>query len=122
MTFRAGTLAAAFLLCGVSAAQAHPSFAGSSCKVLDRLKAGHSFNFLTAEELDFIAPLLILGDTITICRGDLGIGTAQVWNFANTGEKCFLGPEGVASPQTTDWTEVIKANGETTLICRFGPR
>lgn len=114
------SLALIFLPGGV--ALGHPEFNPGTCVMLKRGHAGQQFNLDTAEELDFRAPLLKIGDTSITCVGDLGPGPAETLNFANTGETCLLGPEANPVAKTKVWTEFIKANGETTLICTFGPR
>jgi hypothetical protein len=100
---------------------AHPDFIPGTCKVLERNHTGDTVNLNSAQELDFVAPLERAGDTTITCRADLGPGALTILNFANTGDTCDLGPENAPVAKTKDWTEVIKANGEATLICRFGP-
>jgi hypothetical protein len=115
------TVVFAGLTFGVSNVVAHPAFT-ATCRVLERNPhIGKTFDLNSAEELDFGAPLARAGDTIITCKADLGPGALTILTFANTGDTCDLGPEHAPLATTTDWKEIIKANGETTLICRFGP-
>lgn len=100
---------------------AHPDFNPGTCTVLGRQRAGHVLNLDNAEVLDFLAPALRIGTTTTTCTANLGPGSAQILNFENVHEECLLGPPGHFIAKTQVWTEIIKENGETTLICTFGP-
>jgi hypothetical protein len=122
MKIRTGLLVGIGLIFGISAADAHPDFIPGVCHFLLRDRARLRLNLDNAEQLDFRAPLLRVGDPIVTCTGDQGPGALVVLNFANTGDTCDLGPEAAPVAKTKDWSETIKANGETTLICRFGPR
>lgn len=121
MKTRIALTAAAFLATMTSAAP-HPEFVPGSCTVLERNKLGTHLNLDNAEQLDFLAPLLLIGSTTVTCRGNLGAGSAMVLNFGNTGDRCVLGPPDHVVARTEIWTETIAATGEATLICSFGPR
>lgn len=110
------------LLMAAVGANAHPDFIPGTCHVLQRDKVRDRLDLDNAERLDFIAPALRIGDTTVSCTADLGAGPITFFSFANTGFTCDLGPEIKPIAKTRDWTEIIKANGQTTLTCRFGPR
>jgi hypothetical protein len=105
---------------GVSAsASAHPFYAGNECRILNRSKVGVVFNLDTMVGSEFVAPLTKNALRVSVCRASFPPGELKIFNNANTGQKCFLGRESAALASTTDWIEIITANGEATLICRF---
>jgi hypothetical protein len=113
-----GTLIAPLGFVGV---QAHPFFAGGECRILNRVKQGVLFNLDTMIGSEFVSPLTKDALRVSVCRANLPPGELKILNNANTGQKCFLGPESAPLANTTDWIEIITANGEATLICRFQP-
>jgi len=103
---------------GVSSAFANP-FIGCGCRVVlaNGSLATVDFPDLEHEEIT----LAENGNIEANCKLDL-VTTAQItWNNANTGFTCsIVGSSGPTSiPPTTDWQEVISANGQTTLQCHF---
>jgi hypothetical protein len=113
---------AAIALAVSGPAMAHPFF-NAECKILQRNHLQRlDLTVNNGERLDLDAPLARLGDSIVTCKGDLGPGPAVTLNFLNTGDTCDLGPDNAPVAKTKIWTETIKANGEATLRCDFGPR
>lgn len=115
-------LSAIFILAGMTTAAPHPPLFSASCRIIQRDKSPFPLDLNNGERLDFDAPIARLGDQIVTCRGDLGPGPAMILNFTNTNVPCDIGPEKEPIARTKIWTETIKANGEATLICDFGPR
>jgi hypothetical protein len=122
MNARTGLIVGIGLLLGIPAVQAHPDYTPGSCHLLERSRVRDALNLDNAEQLDFNAPLLRIGDTTVSCKADFGPGAMLLFNFANTGFTCDLGPETAPIAKTKVWTETISPSGEATLTCVFGPR
>src|SRR5690348_11287853 len=110
-------LVVAGLTFGGSNAFANPTI-GCGCSLVDR--SGHVgtyyFPDLEHEEIT----LAESGNIDANCKIDFGAGTQTTWNNANTEFPCLLtGAMGAVIASTTDWQEVISANGQTTLQCHF---
>jgi hypothetical protein len=106
---------------GVSNAFANP-FIGCGCGIVLRGISPPftvaTFNFPGIEEEDIT--VAESGNIDAKCKVDLGTGPQQTFDNSNTGFTCSLaGSTGIAP--TTDWQEVISANGQTTLQCHFHP-
>jgi len=108
---------------GVSDAFSNP-FIGCGCGIVMRgnappfTVATFSFPGIEHEEVTVTESGNINAD----CKVDLGSGSQMTFNSGNTGgDVCNLtGSNGVIT-FTTDWQEVISANGQTTLQCKFHP-
>jgi len=104
---------------GVSDAFSNP-FIGCGCGIVMRgnappfTVATFSFPGIEHEEVTVTESGNINAD----CKVDLGPGPQQTFNFENTGFHCFLTPS-TSTISTDDWQEVISANGQTTLQCKF---
>jgi hypothetical protein len=100
---------------GVSNAFANPAI-GCGCNLVDRSGNVGTFNFPSLEHEEIT--LAESGNIEANCKIDFGRGAQTTWNNANTGFTCsIIGSPGIAP--TTDWQEVISANGQTTLQCHF---
>jgi hypothetical protein len=102
---------------GVSNAFANPAI-GCGCSVVDRAGnvATYDFPFLEQEDVTVAES----GNIDAKCKVDLGAGAQTTWNNTNTnGFSCFLTGSMGKITSTTDWQEVISANGQTTLQCHF---
>jgi hypothetical protein len=103
---------------GVSNAFAHPSI-GCGCAFIDRNGHLAIFNFPDVEHEEIT--LSESGNLDANCKIDFGKGQQETFNNQNTGDSCNLtGSSGIIT-STSDWQEVISANGQTTLQCHFHP-
>src|ERR1700741_4880247 len=103
------------LTCGVSNAYANPAI-GCGCALVDRMGHVSTFNFPDLEHEEIT--LAESGNIEANCKIDFEKGAQTTWNNANTGFTCsIIGSPGITP--TTDWQEVISANGQTTLQCHF---
>src|SRR5215469_2224235 len=102
---------------GVSNAFANPSI-GCGCSIVDRNKMVVLFNFPQLEHEEIT--LTESGNINADCKLDLPPppNGEITWDNANTGFTCSLANASGIAP-TTDWQEVISANGQTTLQCHF---
>ena len=104
---------------GVSSASANPSI-GCGCAIVLRNGTVATFNFPDLEHEEIT--LTESGNINADCKIDLGSGAQTTFNDDNStppGVPCLLtGSTGVIT-STTDWQEVISANGQTTLQCHF---
>jgi hypothetical protein len=103
---------------GVSNAFANPSI-GCGCNIVLRNGNVATFNFPSLEHEEIT--LTESGNVNADCKVDLGTGPQTTFNFENTGFPCFLTGSNGNITSTTDWQEVISANGQTTLQCKFHP-
>jgi hypothetical protein len=106
---------------GVSNSFANPAI-GCGCTLVLRNGTTAIFNFGTRSALEHEdITVAESGNIDANCKADLGTGSQQTFDFGNTGFTCSItgsaGPTDI--PPTTDWKEVISANGQTTLQCHF---
>ncbi len=101
---------------GVSNAFANPAI-GCGCTVLLRNGIPAIFNFPALEHEE--VTVAESGNIDANCKVDLGTGAQTTFNNANTNFSCFLTGSNGTITSTTDWQEVISANGQTTLQCHF---
>ena len=99
---------------GVSSAFANPSI-GCGCAIVLRNGTVATFNFPDLEHEEIT--LTESGNINANCKLDLGSGAQTTFDNANTpGFTCSIAGTSIS---TTDWQEVISANGQTTLQCHF---
>jgi hypothetical protein len=103
---------------GVSNAFAHPSI-GCGCSIIERNGNVATFNFPDLEHEEIT--LSERGNVNANCKVDLGTGQRKIFNNQNTGFSCDLTGSRGTITSTTEWQEVISANGQTTLQCHFHP-
>ena len=103
---------------GVSNAFAHPSI-GCGCKIIDRLGHLETLDFPDVEHEEIT--LSESGNVEATCKVDFAKGQEEKFNNQNTGFSCDLTGSSGFITSTTDWQEVISANGQTTLQCHFHP-
>lgn len=113
-----GLTVLAGLTFAASGALAHPDIQGGCAFVLrNGTVASFNFPFLEHEEIT----LAESGNINADCKADLGAGEQTTFDNGNTGFPCFLTGTAGTITSTTDWQEVISANGQTTLQCHFHP-
>jgi hypothetical protein len=103
---------------GVSNSFAHPSI-GCGCSIIDRNGNVGTFNFPDLEHEEIT--LSESGNVEADCKVDFGKGQQETFNNQNTGFSCELTGSSGTITTTTDWQEVISADGQTTLQCHFHP-
>ena len=99
-------------------ALANPDIQGGCSLVLrNGSVAAFNFPFLEHEEITLAESNNINSN----CKADLGEGDQKTFDKSNTGFQCFLTGTLGTIEGTDDWQEVISADGQTTLTCKFHP-
>lgn len=113
-----GLTVLAGLAFATSSALANPDIQGGCAFVLrNGGVASFNFPFLEHEEITLAESNNINSN----CKVDLGTGDQMTFDKSNTGFQCFLTGTRGTIEGTDDWQEVISADGQTTLTCKFHP-